>query len=169
LRLRSSDMTVFSKVSRKLGFIAATTFVFTLGSIAAFAVPASQVARLNTIQTFNAACCVAIGPTVRLTEPSTVAPVIVTWSTDYAPAGTLVFDLSVNGGPCAFYGSGVAPALQLASGSTSIFLSDSFQWVVLPSDGLKKGVNTFTVCAGGVGGAVNFNIGSATLSVQISK
>ena len=163
-------MKAVSKVNKGRAMsVAALACLMLAGSVSAYAVPMSQVARILTIKTTTAACCVLLGPTVTITEPTTVAPVIVTWSADYAPSGTVVFDLSLNGGPCAFFGSGVAPALQLAPGSASIFLSGSFQWVVLPADGLKKGANTYSVCGGGVGGPVTFSTGSSTLTVQISK
>ena len=162
-------MKTISEKKRPLLLMAMLLGVLAAGTVSAFAVPNGQVARILTIQTFNAQCCILIGPTVRLTEPTAIAPVIVTWSTDYADTGTVLFGLSLNGKPCAFYGSGVAPLLTLDPKSTSIFESASFQWVVMPADGLVKGVNTFTVCGGGVGGPVTMNIGSNTLSVQISK
>jgi hypothetical protein len=165
-----NTMKTFSKVNKSSAvLIAALACIMLAGSVSTFAIPASQVARVLNIQTITAQCCVAFGPTVRLTEPVAVAPVIVTWSTDYAPGGTVQFALSVNGGPCLFYGSSVGPQVALGTGSVSIFLSASFQWIVLPSDGLVKGTNTFTVCGGGVGKPVTLNVGSNTLTVQISK
>jgi hypothetical protein len=168
-------MKAFSKFNnsrlnkRNILFAAALSCLMLAGSLPAFAVPTPQVARILNIQTFTAQCCVLLGPTVHLNEPSTIAPVIVTWSADYADTGTVLFGLSLNGKPCAFFGSGVAPLTTLDPKSTSIFLSSSFQWVVLPADGLVKGSNSFTVCGGGVGGSVTMNIGSNTLTVQISK
>jgi hypothetical protein len=139
------------------------------GSLSALAVPPSQVARIMTGQTIAAKCCVPFGPTVRVTEPITVAPVIVTWSSDYILGNTVQFALSVNGGPCLFYGSSVAVEPVLPAGTVSAFISGTFQWIVFPSDGLVKGPNTFTVCGGGVGNPVTMNIGFDTLTVQISK
>jgi hypothetical protein len=139
------------------------------GSTSAFALPPSQVARVLSPTTNTVQCCVLLGPTVRLTEPPALAPVIVTWSTDYAVEGTVQFALSLNGGPCLFYGPTLAPQLGLGPQSVSVYVSGTFQWVVLPADGLKKGVNTFTVCGGGVGTPVKMTIGSDTLTVQISK
>ncbi len=149
--------------------LAVLSCLILMGTMPAFAVPAPQVARILNIQTFTAQCCVQLGPTVHVTEPAAVVPVIVTWSADYADTGTVLFGLSLNWRPCAFYGSGVAPLTTLDPKSTSIFLSSSFQWVVLPADGLVKGSNSFTVCGGGVGGSVTMNIGSNTLAVQLSK
>jgi hypothetical protein len=106
---------------------------------------------------------------VTLTEPAAVAPVVVTWSTDYVADGTGLFTLSLNGGPCTFYGSAVAPTFAPGPGTTSGFVSGSFQWVVLPSDGLVQGKNVFSVCGGGANSVINLSLGSRTLSVQISK
>jgi hypothetical protein len=41
--------------------------------------------------------------------------------------------------------------------------------VILPADGLKKGLNTFTVCGGRFGKAVTMGVGSNTLTVQGSN
>ena len=136
------------------------------GSISAFAIPANQVVRVLTGQEITATCCVPIGPTVRLSEPATITPVIVTFNTDYVVNGTAQFGLSVNGGSCQFFGASVSPSLTFGPGSNSAFNSSSFHWVVLPSDGLIQGANTFTVCAGGASAPVKIDLGFRTLSVQ---
>ena len=151
-------------------FIVAMSVALLASSVSAFAVPANQVTRKLVINTFKAQCCVLLGSTVTLVEPATVQPVILTWSTDFAVDGTALFGLSVNGGSCALYGSGVAPSVASGPGTTSAFVSGSFQWVVFPSDGLVKGTNTFSVCGGGANSSVvNLVLGSRTLTVQISK
>ena len=138
------------------------------GSISAFAVPAGQVARVLTNPTVTATCCVSLGITVTVTEPNAISPVIVTWSSDYELSGESAFNLSVNGGPCLFFGAGTAPFVNLKGGTG--LLNSSYQWIVLPSDGvLVKGKNTFTVCEGGVGGPTTMFFGFRTLSVQIGK
>ena len=138
------------------------------GSMSAFAVPPTQVARLLTNPTITATCCVPIGPTVQLTETA-ISPVIVTWSSDYEISGESAFALSVNGGPCLFYGPGDAPFVSLKGGTGLV--SSSYQWLVLPADGvLVKGKNTFTACAGGLNGvATTIFFGGRTLSVQTGK
>jgi hypothetical protein len=138
-------------------------------SLSAFAVPAPQVARILTGQEITATCCVPIGPTVRINEPATVTPVIVTFNADYVVNGTAQFGLSVNGAPCTFFGASVAPSLSFGSGSNGAFNSSAFNWVVLPSDGLLQGSNTFTLCAGGASAPVKIDLGFRTLSVQIGK
>jgi len=161
-------MRAFSKVSRKSAVIAAAIGCLMLaGSVSAFAVPVKQVARVLNIQEFTAQCCVPVGPTVQVNEPSPTVPVIVTWSTDYVVADTTLFELSLNGGPCAFYGSGIANIA--ATGTQSQFVSGTFQWAILPTDGLRQGLNSFTVCAGGVNKSVKMDFGSNVLAVRISK
>lgn len=148
-------------------FVMALALVLITTPIQSFATAKNQVARNLFITTYTAECCVVIGPTVRINEPATPAPVIVTWSADYVVFDTVQFALSVNGGPCLFYGPSVANLF--ASGTASSFISGTFQWVILPSDGLRSGSNTFTVCGGGVGKAVTFSVGSNTLTVQGSN
>ena len=161
-------MKAFSKLScpgRVL--VVALAAVLMMAPISSFATNKAQVARNLFITTTTAECCVVLGPTVRITEPATPVPVIVTWSADYIVFDTVQFALSLNGGPCLFYGPSVANLF--ASGTASSFISSTFQWVILPSDGLRKGSNSFTVCGGGVGKAVTFSTGSNTLTVQGSN
>ena len=136
-------------------------------ALSASATNANQVARVINPVTITAECCVTVGSTVHLTEPATVVPVIVTWSSDWILFDTVQFGLSLNGRPCTFYGPSVGNLF--ASGSASSFISGTLQWVIFPSDGLKKGPNSFTVCGGGVGKAVTMTIGSNTLTVQSSN
>jgi hypothetical protein len=154
---------------QRLALLAALVCLVVAGSVSALAVPVSQVVRVGTGQTVTAQCCVLLGPTVKVTEPATVSPVIVTFSSDYILGGTVQFGLSLNGGPCLFYGPTVGEEPVLAPGSVSAFVSGTFQWVVLPADGLSQGPNTFTVCGGGVGAPVTMNLGFRTLMVQIGK
>jgi hypothetical protein len=161
-------MKAFSKLTQPGAlFVAALAVVLTIAPVPSFATNPSQVARNLFITTTTAQCCVAIGPTVKINEPPAIAPVIVTWSADYIVFDTVQFALSVNGGACLFYGPSVANLF--ASGTASSFISGTFQWVILPADGLKQGINTFTVCGGGVGKAVTMSVGSNTLSVQGSN
>src|SRR5215469_16328354 len=104
-------------------FIVAMSVALLAASVSAFAVPANQVTRKLVINSFKAQCCVLLGSTVTLVEPATVQPVILTWSTDFAVDGTALFGLSVNGGSCGLYGSGVVPPLAQGAGSTSAFVS----------------------------------------------
>jgi hypothetical protein len=160
----------FSNITRRGAVLAvATTMVLMVGALSAFATPTQQVARTTTVQTIMAKCCVLFSPSVRINEPSTIAPVIVTFGADYNLSGTAQLGLSVNGGPCVAYGPFVGQEPVLIPGSSSITVSGTWQWIVFPSDGLVKGLNTFQPCGGGFGQSVTLNIGFTSLSVQISK
>jgi hypothetical protein len=162
--------TLFKQTKMNSLYVAAVACLLFTGSMSVFAISPAQVARTEAVQTIIAPClpddCVAFQPTVRLNEPATVTPVIVTWSADYNSNGTSVIELSVNGKPCAAYGPFVLQEPQLIAGSSSITVSGTHQWVVLPSDGLVKGTNTFQVCAGGYEKPQTINIGFSTLTVQ---
>jgi hypothetical protein len=162
-------MKAFSKLNQsKVMLMAALACMIFAGSMAAFAVPPGQVARSLTGLSITAQCCVPIGPTVKVTEPTSVAPVIVTFSSDYSMTGESIFSLSVNGGPCLAFGPIVAPFLSHQGGNA--FYTSTYQWAVLPGDGvLVPGANTFTVCAGGNAVPQTINLGFRTLSVQIGK
>jgi hypothetical protein len=163
-------MKAFSKTTKRSAMlVAALAGLMLAGSISAFAVPPNQVARTVDVQSITAKCCVLMNPTVSVTEPTAVTPVIVTWSADYNTSGTAQFGLSVNSGPCVAYGPFVVQEPVLISGSNSITVSGTHQWVVSPSDGLVKGKNTFQVCGGGFGASQTINIGFSTLTVQINK
>lgn len=130
-------------------------------------------ARTTAVQSVIASCadndCGAalVQPTVKLTEPATITPVIVTWNADYNVSGASVALLSVNGGTCLPYGPFTLQEPQLIAGSNSITVSDTHQWIVLPSDGvLVKGKNTFQVCVAGYLEFQTINIGYSTLTVQ---
>jgi hypothetical protein len=133
-------------------------------ALPSFGVKASQVSRdVGHIE--QGQCCFLWNNTVTVTEPATVAPVALSFNlTYYCDPGCSTFSVgvSINSGPCAFYGSGV-----LAPSSDD--RTTSYQWVVLPSDGvLKQGKNTFTVCGGSQGTATDAIYASdTTLAVRI--
>jgi hypothetical protein len=162
--------TLFKQTKQNPLYLTAIACLMLAGSISAFAIPPAQVGRTAAVQTISDSCvegdCPGIQPTVSLNEPATVTPVIVTWSADYNTTGTSVVYMSLNGGPCEAYGPFVLQEPQLIAGSNSITVSGTHQWVVLPSDGLVKGKNTFTVCVGGYEKSQTINIGFSTLTVQ---
>ncbi len=160
-------MKVFSRLTESSVMSVVALALALMTPASSYATATKQVARNLFITTTTAECCVVLGPTVKITEPTTVSPVIVTWSADYIVFDTVQFALSLNSGPCLFYGPSVANLF--ANGTASSFISGTFQWVVMPADGLKTGSNTFTVCGGGVGKAVTFSVGSNTLTVQGSN
>lgn len=131
----------------------------------AFAVPPNQVLRSTDPLQFPGACCFSFDETVSVTEPATPKPVVVTWSAELTPSRDFAFaGLMLNGGACQFYGSG------FIRNNDSFFQSRTFQWIIFPSDGLRAGTNTFTLCGGG--GSSNQGtlfVNSNTLAVRLSK
>jgi hypothetical protein len=136
---------------------------FTLASAGrASAINPKQVIHDTSSRTFNGICCFSWRDTVQVTEPTVVVPVVVTWSMVYQSQAAFFVGLSVNGGPCTFYGSGELPAYVP-------YRSTTFSWVI-PRYDLNKGVNTFTVCGGSqVATAYGVSIYDSTLSVRIGN
>jgi hypothetical protein len=161
-------MKAISKVCKQSApFFAMLACMILAGSLSANAVNPNQVTRILTAKTITAQCCVNFGAVVSVLEPAALSPVVVTWSTDYQTSGEFRVGLSVNGGTCVAYGPTVAPLLSVIGGSQ--FSSATYQWVVLPADGLRTGVNTFAVCGGGIGSVVTTTFGDNTLAVRISN
>ncbi len=155
-------MKTSSKLTRQnVGFLGALACLVLAGSVLAFAVKPPQVSRDETIRTFTGQCCFLWGDTVTVKEPATLVPVILTWTSDYftsKSSPTFGVGLSVNGGPCTFYGSiALAPVG---------FLITTHQWVVLPSDGLVKGSNTFAVCGGGTQATDEITVNYTSLAAR---
>ncbi len=154
--------------NNKMTLIAALACIMLAGSISAFAVPTTQVSRVLPFSTFVGKCCFLWNQTVQITEPANVAPVVVTWSADVFLNDEIIVGLSLNGGSCIAYGTREIPWLPVLGGSG--ILNATHQWVLLPSDGLKKGTNTFALCGGGANSASDtIDVGQSSLVVQISK
>jgi len=137
------------------------------GGTTAFAVDPGQVLRAANLPQLIGPCCFSFNETVAVTEPAKPVPVVVTWSatTGFTSANEFV-GLMVNGGPCRFYGSGSIPE----QGNTQN--THTSLWVVLPSDGLIRGINTFTLCGGGAdpsNGQNNLVVLDNTLTVRLSN
>jgi hypothetical protein len=163
--------TPFKQTKQNALYLAAIGCLVLAGTISAFAISPAQVARTAAVQTIGPSACLpndcpAFAPLVSFNEPATLTPVIVTWSADYNTTGTSVVGLALNGGPCRFYGPFTLEEPQLIAGSNSITVATTHQWVVLPSDGLVKGKNTFQMCGGGYKLNQIINIGFSTLTVQ---
>ena len=160
---KERSMTISSKAKNSsMTLIAALVCIMLAGSTSAFAVPTTP------FSTFVGKCCFLWNQTVQITEPASVAPVIVTWSADVFLNDEIIVGLSLNGGSCIAYGSREIPWLPVLGGSG--ILNATHQWVLLPSDGLKKGNNTFALCGGGANSASDtIDVGQSSLVVQISK
>ena len=135
----------------------------------ASAVTNKEFLRVEHNQAFQGLCCFSWLESVSATEPPTVVPVIVVWSTDYQATGAFLVTLSVNGGPCHFFGPGSIQPFGRGDGG-GFFDSYYFQWLISPSDGLHKGTNTFTLCGGAASSPTAVIIlGFNSLSVRTAK
>jgi hypothetical protein len=159
-----------SKVGKVVIFAAIVACVLMIGAGSALA--ATNPILRSGGATFEGQCCFSWNETVSLTEGATLKPVIVTWDADFDinVADAYFAGISINGGACetATYGPRV---LAYNPGPGSLYTSDSFQWIVLPTDGvLVKGTNTFELCGGGKNSeSDSITIGSNTLSVVLAK
>lgn len=161
-----------SKINNSVVFAAVLACLIIAGAGSAFS-QTEPILRVLADTTFVGQCCFSFNESVSISEPATIKPVIVTWSGDYAPndADAYFVGLSVNGGECTTVGYG-ARVLADNSGPGSLYsTAASFQWLVLPTDGiLVKGVNTFELCGGGKNSPTDsLTIGLNTLSVVLAK
>lgn len=143
-------MKIMSK-SMKRNALWVGIFICLISGAAMAAIPSSEVFRSTTPQTFTGACCFSWFETVKVSEPATPVPVVVTWSVDYQGGESV--GLSVNSGPCIAYG----PAqlyITSSDGGIGQVQSRTLNWIVTPTDAfgspvLHRGTNTFTLCGGG--------------------
>jgi hypothetical protein len=156
-----------SKMSKAIVFAAILACLVVAGVGSAFAA-ADPIYRTTSDQTYEGQCCFSFGEQVSFNEPATPVALIVTWSSDYAVnvADAYFVGLSVNGGECETQAYG-ARVLADNPGPGSGYTTASFQWAVLPSDGvLVKGLNTFELCGGGKNSpSDSITIGQNTLVV----
>jgi len=160
---------VFSTLSKRiLAHLATLACVVALGSISAFAGPKSQVFRSVADGPHTGRCCSRWDQSVRVNEPDTPIPVIVIWSTEYRSNAPFLTGLSLNGGPCTFYGPGTIPA---SAPADDTYASITLQWVIMPGDfGLVKGWNVVRLCGGSVlADTDSITIGFNTLSARTGK
>ena len=119
---------------------------------------------------FTGQCCISFGEAVTIAEGKTIKPVVVVWSFDYAEGAADQYwvGLSVNGGPCETESWG---ARALLNNGTTDFTSTTFQWVILPTDGvLIEGTNSFVVCGGGKSSTSDeISIGDNALTVNFGQ
>jgi hypothetical protein len=172
--MRRNVMKAFTKVNKgRAAFVAVLACMVLAGSLSAFAVPANQVFRVDTLSgfvTFTGGCCFSWNDEVTFNATKPLAPVIVTWSSDYQSSGENQVGISLNGGSCTAYGAGRVPMFFPVAGGDAPFSNISIQWVIKPIDGLVVGENTFTLCGGGsFGNSVTTKLGFRTLTVQVSK
>jgi len=137
-------------------------------STSAFAVPNAQVLRETAGGPHTGKCCSSWDESIRINEPDTLVPVVVTWSAQYQSSAPFLAGLSVNGGPCTFYGSPAIPAFAPADDT---YASITLQWVIMPGDyGLVKGRNVLKLCGGAVFADTDtITIGFNTLAARLGK
>jgi hypothetical protein len=113
-------------------------------------------------------CCSVWDESIRVNEPETIVPVVVTWSTDYQSNAPFLSGLSLNGGPCTFFGPASIPPF---APTDETFASITFQWVIMPGDyGLVKGKNLVSLCGGGVfADTDSITLGFNTLAARLGK
>ena len=156
-------MKIISKITKpQLARFAAILACLGIAALA-FAVPPSQLLRKGDSPVFTGICCFSFGESVTVTEPAKITPVVVTWSTGYLATVSYKVGIAVNGHPCQVSDNFVFDI------SPSIGRTRTFQWVVMPGDGLIKGTNTITLCGGGVKATDAVTLGFRTLGVAISK
>lgn len=139
-------------ILNKQGIRLLAVLIFTIAMACGSAMAADKGIRRSTADgTYIGPCCTRWDQSVTVFEPRTLAPVVVTWSTDYQSNAPFIVGLSLNGGVCTLYGSASVTA-QNPDGGVH-FAPASYQWVILPGDyGLRSGTNVITVCGGGVAG-----------------
>ncbi len=171
--VKENQMKATSKITKSALFATILASLIAVGSGSAFA---AQTYRNDTAQVFTNTCangdgCGSWGESVSISEPATLAPVVVTWSVRYFvdTADTYYVGLNVNGMGCltGVYGPENLP--DIATNPAGHFLTATFQWIVQPDDGVltKSGTNTFELCGGG-GDTVkgdSINISQNTLTV----
>lgn len=143
--------------------------VMTAGSVSAFAQSKSPIVRtIYQGETHTGTCCSLWGDPIRINEPEKIAPIIVTWSTDYRANAPLIVGLKLNGGPCAFYGPAFLPTFQPED---QTYQSKTFQWVIMPGDyKLTSGNNEIKICGGGVYNSTDtVTLGFSTFTAHLQK
>jgi len=136
----------------------------------AYAVPQKQVLTVNINQIFTGVCCFSWNATVFVNEPAKITPVTIRWSADFLQNTANQFNvgLMINGGTC---------RVDLGPNSLGNFAVDfrsfmvgSWEWIVLPTDGLTSGLNSFTICGGAsTSDTAKVTIGNNTLAARTSK
>jgi len=135
----------------------------------AHAVPQKQVVTVTVNQIFTGACCFSWNTTAFANEGTKLTPVTVRWSADFLQNTLNNFNVGImiNGGPCRLdLGPNELGSFAVDGRS---FIVGTWEWIVLPTDGLTSGLNSFTICGGGPNDAAKVTIGTNTLAVRTSK
>jgi hypothetical protein len=143
------SMNVISRLNKQ-GIRLFAVLIFAIAMASGSAMAANKGIRRSVADgTYTGPCCSRWDQSVTVYEPSTLVPIVVTWSTDYQSNAPFIVGLSLNGGICTLFGSASVTA-QNPDGGVHLAPA-SYQWVILPGDyGLRSGTNVITVCGGGV-------------------
>jgi hypothetical protein len=143
-------MKIFAGFNKRTLSLAAAACLMLTGPISALAASKSSVLRVTYPGvTETGKCCFNWDQSLRVIEPERLVPIVVTWSTDYQSNAPFYSGLSVNGGPCAFYGPGNISTFVPADGLG--YTTRTVQWLIMPGDyKLVRGANEITLCGGGV-------------------
>ncbi len=100
-------MKIFAIFNKRACLLGAAACLIVVGSMSVLAAPKPSVLRVTDPGvTESGKCCFNRDQSVRVIEPERLVPIVVTWSTDYQSNAPFYSGLSVNGGPCTFYGPG---------------------------------------------------------------
>jgi hypothetical protein len=169
-QFRRIKMKKLSQITKRLALSAMLACVFALGSSSAFAKSSQSSVNRTSYQgeTHTGICCSDWDASVTVKEPETLLPIVVTFSTDYRANAPFFAAISINGGPCTFFGPAFLPAFSPEDGTYS---SRTFQWVILPGDyKLVSGKNVLTLCGGGLFNTTDtITLGFNTMSAHLQK
>lgn len=139
-------------------------------AIPSHATPGNQLLRVFSTATETGNCCFSWNETVSVSLGMTPVPVVVTWDADLANGGRFIAGIMVNGGSCISPGGAQIPAGPWTGSSFGPgYQHITFQWIVLPSDGLHSGTNSFTLCGGAYAASNSggtLSLGYNTLAVR---
>ena len=159
----------FASNKRKLVCLAALVCMIAVGSISALAATSHSPVSRDVGDNHTGRCCTDWDSSVQVYEPFVLAPIVVTWSTDYQSTAPFSVGLSLNNGPCVFNGPSNIPTFVSPDGLT--YGSHTVQWLFLPGDyKLVRGWNTIRLCGGGVFSDTDtLLLGSNTLAARVGN
>jgi hypothetical protein len=161
-------MKILASFNKNARLLAAAACLLVVGSASALAAPKSAVLRIDYPgMTETGKCCFNWDLSLRVIEPERLVPIVVTWSTDYQADAVFYSGLSVNGGPCAFYGPGIINTF--VPDDIVSYASRTVQWLIMPGDyKVVKGANEITLCGGGVySDTATLTLGFNTLTAHL--
>ena len=161
-------MEILAYFKKSARLLATAVGLLVAGSTLALAAPKPAVLRIDYPGiTETGKCCFNWDLSLKVIEPERLVPIVVTWSTDYQSDALFYSGLSVNGGPCAFYGPGIITTF--VPDDIASYATRTVQWLIMPGDyKVVKGVNEITLCGGGVySDTATLTLGFNTLTAHL--